>query len=374
MAKTVSKPEEKGVSVVDFQNEENRWQALKNNEKLADGHFYFAVSSTGIFCKPSCSARLPNRENVHFFNSIEETIKAGYKPCKRCRPTEKPLGERHATAVKQACRTIETSEKEPSLADLAKEAGMSPQYFNRIFKKVIGLTPKQYAIGLRHKTVQQDLGSANTVTEALYAAGYGSASRFYDGAKPRLGMAATKYRGGARNVPIRYAIKETWLGLVLVAATEKGVCAILFGDTHEQLLEDLSCRFSGAIIEASESGSDFEGWVETLLSQVEKPSAATHLPLDIQGTAFQERVWRALQTIPAGKTLSYSELASKIGKPGASRAVASACAANSLAIAIPCHRIIRADGGLSGYRWGVGRKKRLLDREKILEIQEKAKQ
>lgn len=240
---------------------------------------------------------------------------------------------------------------------------MSPHYFNRVFKKAIGLTPKQYAIGLRSKSVQKQLEGGSNVTDAIYAAGYSNASRFYEGSTPRLGMAAAKYRGGARDIPIRYVIKHTWLGKTLVAATEKGVCAILFGDTEEQVLDDLRVRFSGAILENTDVGSDFENWVDAVLNYLEKPEGALDLPLDIHGTAFQERVWRALQAIPAGETYSYGELAKRIGKPKASRAVASACASNHLAVVIPCHRIVRSDGNLSGYRWGVERKRRLLNKE-----------
>lgn len=358
--------EQKGsapLSENQFIDADSRWQAVKDRDSAADGQFYFSVLTTGVFCKPSCGARLPNRENVNFYETIEEAQSAGYRPCKRCKPTSAPLADRHAELVEKACRFIETSEEEPSLTDMAEHVEMSPHYFNRIFKKVTGVTPKQFVIGRRAETVKTELEQGSKVTDAIYAAGYGAASRFYDGAKPRLGMPAASFKSGGKGIAIRYSIEKCWLGLILVAASEKGICSILFDETETSLEADLRKRFPNAVIEKSENGSDFDKWISEVLQFVKKPAGGHNLPLDIHGTAFQERVWRALQTIPPGQTASYTEVAKLIGKPKASRAVAAACAANPVAVAIPCHRVVRSNGELSGYRWGIERKRQLLDRE-----------
>ncbi len=346
-----------------FSNEDQRWNALKERDENADGIFYFAVLTTGVYCKPSCGARLPNRENVSFHDTVTAAEQCGYRACKRCKPSSPPLTARHSEIVESVCRFIDNCEEEPNLAAMAEQAGMSPHYFNRTFKKITGLTPKQYVIGLRSEAIKAELTNGSTVTSALYSAGYNTASRFYEGAKPRLGMSPSKFRAGGKNIEIRYTIEPCWLGRVLVAATDKGVCSILFGDTEGELKQDLTARFPQASLELSEKGSDFKLWVQEVLRFIKQPNNSLNLPLDIHGTAFQERVWRALQTIPAGKTASYAEVAEKIGKPTASRAVASACAANPIAVVIPCHRVLRASGGISGYRWGIERKQLLLKRE-----------
>lgn len=351
------------LSDCQFQTTEQRWKALQNKDSAADGEFYFSVLTTGVYCKPSCGARLPNRENVSFYETPEAAEKAGYRPCKRCKPTSAPLADRHALMVSRVCEFIAQAEEEPSLSQMAAHVEMSPHYFNRIFKKVVGVTPKQYVIGRRSEAVKQELSSGSNVTDALYTAGFNTASRFYDGAQPRLGMAAATFKSGGQGIEIRFTIETCWLGLILVAATKKGICSILFGDSEEALAQDLANRFPAAIIERSDEGSDFENWVTNVLDFVKKPSGGLNLPLDIQGTAFQERVWRALQAIPAGTTSSYAEVAQNIGQPKASRAVAAACAANPVAVAIPCHRVVKANGDISGYRWGVERKQNLLERE-----------
>lgn len=351
------------LSEANFQDATSRWQAVKDRNKSADGHFFFSVLTTGVFCKPSCGARLPNRENVSFYTTATEAENAGYRPCKRCKPTSASLPERHSALVEKACRFIQECEEEPNLAQMASHVELSPHYFNRIFKSVTGVTPKQYVIGLRSETIKHELASGSSVTDAIYSAGFNSASRFYEGAQPRLGMHASNYKTGGKDVEIRYTIEKCWLGLVLVAASEKGICSILFGDKEAPLKDDLKNRFPKAKLEASDTGSDFEAWVTDVLKFVKKPSSGLNLPLDIHGTAFQERVWRALQTIPAGETASYAEIAKSINHPKASRAVAAACAANPVAIAIPCHRVVRSNGDLSGYRWGVDRKQKILKRE-----------
>jgi len=346
-----------------FLDDESRWQALTERNKAADGWFFFSVLTTGVFCKPSCGARQPNRENVTFYSTSDAAIKAGYRPCKRCRPTSEPLEVRHAHLVEKICHFILESEEEPSLSKMAKFADINPQYLNKMFKKHTGLTPKQFIIALRSEALKKELKKAGSITSAIYAAGYGTASRFYDAAKPRLGMPASIFKKGADGFIIRYTIEECWLGLILVAATEKGICSILFGDTENQLAEDLHKRFPKACLENSDPGSDFKKWVNVVLCHVKKPSHLIDLPLDIHGTVFQERVWRALQTIPAGKTASYLAIAKTINMPKASRAVARACAANPIAVVIPCHRVVRSDGDISGYRWGENRKRSLLDIE-----------
>lgn len=348
---------------IQFSTEEQRWNALKERNKSCDGTFYFAVLTTGVYCKPSCGARLPNRENVRFYDTMDTAEKHGFRPCKRCKPGSPELADRHAEIVTKVCNFIHNSEEEPSLNAMAAVAEMSPHYFNRTFKKVTGITPKQYVIGLRSEALKTELTNGNSVTAALYSAGYNTSSRFYEGAKPRLGMSPSKFKAGGTNIEIRYTIEPCWLGNILVAATGQGVCSILFGDNEADLEQDLTVRFPHASLEASDTGSDFKLWVNKVLQFIKQPDNSLRLPLDIHGTVFQERVWRALQTIPAGETASYAEVAKKIGKPKASRAVASACAANPIAVVIPCHRVVRKGGAISGYRWGKERKQQLLERE-----------
>lgn len=346
-----------------FKSSESRWQAVVDRNAAANGEFYFSVLTTGVFCKPSCGARLPNRENVDFHDTAEAAEKAGFRPCKRCKPTSGSLEQRHAALVEKICRFIENAEEEPNLQEMAKHADMSPHHFNRVFKKVTGLTPKQYVIGRRSESLKKELSQGSNVTDAIYSAGFNAASRFYEGAKPRLGMPASSFKAGGKGIEIRYTIESCWLGFILIAASEKGICSILFGDEETALQADLKRRFPHATLEPSDSESDYKTWVSEVLSLIKEPSGGLNLPLDIHGTAFQERVWRALQTIPAGETASYAEVAKKIGHPKASRAVAAACAANPVAVVIPCHRVVRANGDLSGYRWGTERKQHLLDME-----------
>jgi len=262
-----------------------------------------------------------------------------------------------------ACRQIEEAEAEPTLQILSEAAGMSPSYFNRTFKKVVGITPKQYALARRSETVKQELMAGGRVTDVIYASGYGASSRFYESAESRIGMKPSDYRAGGAGATIRYATGRSWLGPVIVAATEKGICAILFADDADALLADLEARFPRATLEAAEPDSDFDRWLAKTLAFIEKPEHGLDLPLDVKGTVFQERVWRALREIPVGQTASYAEVAVAIGRPKSARAVAGACAANPTAIAIPCHRVVRGDGDVSGYRWGVERKAMLLAKE-----------
>lgn len=344
--------------------DESRWNAVIRRDRAADSQFYYSVKTTGVYCRPSCAARLPRRENVSFHLTCADAERAGFRPCKRCKPDEAPLLERQAAAIAAACRLIENAPEEPSLEVLAKAAGMSRYHFHRIFKSVTGLTPKAYAAAHRQKRVREELARAATVTEAIYDAGFNSNSRFYSAATRMLGMTPTAFREGGVNTTIRFAVGECSLGSILVAATDLGVCAILLGDDPETLLQDLQDRFPSAHLQGGDE--QFENIVATVIGFVEAPALGLKLQLDVRGTAFQQRVWQALTEIPPGSTASYAEIAKRLGAPKAMRAVAQACAANPIAVAIPCHRVVRTDGSLSGYRWGIERKRTLLEREDAL--------
>jgi AraC family transcriptional regulator of adaptative response/methylated-DNA-[protein]-cysteine methyltransferase len=343
-------------------SDEARWRAVERRDRTAAGAFVYSVRTTGIYCRPGCAARLPRRENVAFYDSCAEAERAGFRPCKRCRPNEPALAEQHSAAIARACRLIEEMEEPPRLAALARAAGLSPFHFHRVFKTVTGVTPKAYADARRGKRVRAELAQSGTVTEAIYGAGFNSNGRFYAAAADLLGMTPSEFRaGGAGNV-IRFAVGQCSLGAILVAATEKGVCAIELGDDPEALVRDLQDFFPKARLVGGDAA--FEELVAKVVGLVEAPGQELELPLDIRGTAFQQRVWKALRAIPAGATATYSEIAKRIGRPKAVRAVAHACASNAIAIAIPCHRVVRTDGSLAGYRWGVDRKRALLTREK----------
>jgi len=329
------------------------WSAVERRDRAADGTFVYSVRTTGVYCRPSCAARLPRRENVAFHQTCTDAERAGFRPCKRCRPNASTLAEVHAGAVARACRLIEEAEEAPSLEALARAAGMSRFYFHRVFKAVTGVTPKAYAAGHRGKRVREELSSGESVTEAIYGAGFNSNGRFYAAAPGLLGMTPTQFRSGGRGNVIRFAVGECSLGAILVAATAKGVCAIV------RALQD---RFPRAQLLGGDKA--FERLVAEVVGFVEAPGRGLDLPLDIRGTAFQQQVWKAIRDIPAGSTASYRDLAKRIGAPKAVRAVAQACGANAIAVAIPCHRVVRTDGSTSGYRWGVERKRALLDREK----------
>lgn len=341
--------------------DEARWAAVVARNKDFDGQFVTSVATTGVYCRPGCPARLPKRANVRFHATCADAEAAGFRPCKRCKPDQTAPGEHYAAKVARACRLIETAEEPPSLDDLARHAGFSRYHFHRVFKRIAGVTPKAYSIAHRHKRVRETLAGSETVTDAIYGAGFNSNGRFYANATGMLGMTPTDFRAGGANTDIRFAIGECSLGSILVAASEKGVCAIFMGDDPGALARALRDRFPRAHLIAA--GREFERVVAKVVGFVEQPRAGLDLPLDIRGTAFQHRVWRALRDIPLGSTVSYKELANRAGAPKAVRAVAGACAANAIAVAIPCHRVVRNDGALSGYRWGVARKRALLDRE-----------
>ncbi len=338
-----------------------RWAAVAARDKAADGKFFYSVKTTGVYCRPSCGARSPSPGNVDFHETAREAERAGFRPCKRCRPDQPSMAEQHAVKVAELCRYIEIADDVPTLNELATRAGMSAYHLHRVFKDVTGLTPKAYATAHRGKRVRQELERSNTVTEAIYGAGYNAQSRFYEKSDQLLGMTPATYRAGGANTEIRFAVGESSLGSILVAQSDRGVCAILMGDDPDQLARDLQDQFPHARLIGGDAG--FEQLVAQVVGFVEAPGLGLRLPLDVRGTAFQQRVWRALQEVPAGETVSYTELAKRIGSPKSGRAVAQACGANSLAVAIPCHRVVRNDGALSGYRWGVQRKRALLERE-----------
>jgi len=341
--------------------EDRYWKAAKTRDSSFDGRFYYSVATTGVYCRPSCAARLAKRENVAFHATCRDAEAGGFRPCKRCKPNEPSLHERYATQVAQVCRLIETAEEVPPLHELARIAGLSPYHFHRVFKAIAGVTPKAYAIAHRQKRLRENLKSSRTVTQAIHESGFNSAGRFYAGSDQVLGMTPTDFRAGGAKAHMRFGVGECSLGSIVVAASEKGVTAILLGDDPEALVHDLEDRFPNAKLIGGDS--DFDDIVAKAVGLVEAPGTGLDLPLDIRGTAFQHRVWQALREIPPGTTATYTEIAKRIGMPKAVRVAAAACAANKIAVAIPCHRVVRNDGSLSGYRWGVERKRALIQRE-----------
>jgi AraC family transcriptional regulator of adaptative response/methylated-DNA-[protein]-cysteine methyltransferase len=338
-----------------------RWAQVVARDPQADGRFWYSVRTTGVYCRPSCAARRARPENVQFHATREDAEHAGFRPCKRCRPEQPGLHEQHAARVAEACRLIEQSEQIPDLAALASHAGLSPWHFHRVFKAITGLTPKAYAQAHRARRVRTELSRSDSVTAAVYDAGYNSNGRFYAESNDVLGMTPRSYRAGGANTAIRFAVGECSLGSILVAASERGICSILIGDDPDALARELQDQFPKAELIGGDAA--FEKLVAQVVGFVEAPELGLDLPLDVRGTAFQQRVWTALREIPVGATASYSDIAGRIGAPKSVRAVAQACASNKLAVAIPCHRVVRNDGGLSGYRWGVERKRALLERE-----------
>jgi AraC family transcriptional regulator of adaptative response/methylated-DNA-[protein]-cysteine methyltransferase len=338
-----------------------RWAAVLARDDRADGSFVYAVRTTGIYCRPSCGSRRPRPENVEFHTTAAAAEQAGFRACRRCHPATTGRRESTAGLIAALCRVIEQADTPPPLADLAQRAGLSPFHLHRLFKSVTGVTPRQYAEAHRARRVQAGLRDAARVTDAIYDAGYNSSGRFYDAATARLGMTPTRYRAGGAGTEIRFAVGECSLGSILVAASDRGVCAILLGDDPDALTRDLQDRFPRAHLVGGDAG--FEQLVARVVGMVEAPARGHDLPLDVRGTAFQQRVWQALCDVPAGRTLSYTEVARRIGAPRSVRAVARAVASNPLAVAIPCHRVVRLDGDLAGYRWGVERKRALLARE-----------
>ncbi len=339
---------------------DERWQAVLGRDPRADGQFVYAVRTTNVYCRTSCGSRRPKRTNVEFFSNSSEAERRGFRPCKKCRPQVRAATGWPA-AVSEACRLMEEAESAPSLAELSRAVGLSSSYFHRLFKQTVGITPRAYSASRRAARLRAGLQQGRTVSEALYAAGYGSSSRCYEAAEQHLGMTPAQYRRGGAGQTIRLAVAECRLGWVAVAATERGLCAIELGDDPAQLRAELTERFARADVQAADA--ELAAWLGRVAAHIAAPVAQLQLPLDVRGTVFQRRVWEELRRVPAGATTTYGELAERLGKPGGARAVARACATNPLAVAIPCHRVVRQDGAESGYRWGLERKRQLLDSE-----------
>lgn len=347
-----------------YPNDDACWQAVKTRDATADDHFVVAVRSTGQYCSPSAVTILPARDNIEFFRDSAAAEAAGYTLSEASTPMPH-YPAKWLAIVKKSCYLIENAEQLPDLSTLANHCAVSSGYLHRIFKSVTGLTPKAYSEGLRAIRLREQLNNPQqSVSEAIFQAGFNANSRFYENASLRLGMTAKHYRRGAAGVTIYFALGQCSLGSVLVAQSEKGVCAISLGDEPDSLIEQFQQQYPHAILVGGDA--QYEQTVAQVIGYIEHPGSTWHLPLDIQGTVFQERVWRALRDIPLGSTVSYTDIAEQLGSPKAVRAVAQACAANRLAIVIPCHRVVKRDGQLSGYRWGVARKEALLLREKKL--------
>lgn len=345
-----------------YATDDARWVAMQARDPAADGHFVYAVRTTGVYCRPSSSARLPKRENVVFFESAEAAEAAGYRASRRALGDQTAATAERTALVARVCRLIETSEASPKLDELARTVGMSPYHFHRVFKAETGLTPKAYASAYRARKLREELNAPNaSVTGAIYGAGFNSNSRFYEASNQLLGMRARDYRAGGIGAVIRFAVGQCSLGAVLVAQSQRGICAILLGEDPDVLVRDLQDQFPKA--ELIGGDAEFERLIAQVVGLVEAPSIGLNLPLDVRGTAFQERVWQTLREIPPGTTATYTQIAERIGAPKAVRAVAQACGANHIAVAIPCHRVVRRDGDIAGYRWGVDRKRELLRRE-----------
>jgi AraC family transcriptional regulator of adaptative response/methylated-DNA-[protein]-cysteine methyltransferase len=342
-------------------NASTRWSAVTKRDASAEGQFIFAVRTTGIFCRPGCPAKTPRRENVEFYDTPAHALQAGYRPCKRCNPAGSSFRQRQLEVVARACESIEAAETVPTLERLAADAGMSQYHFHRTFKSITGLTPGQYARGHRAARVRHELQTSPSVTRAIYETGYQSSGRFYASTDMAIGMTPSAYRDNGQGERIRFATAETSLGLLGVAATDKGICSIGFGDDPDALLTRVQEQFAKAEIDRADPA--FQQAVAAVVRVVEQPAGSLELPLDLRGTAFQHRVWNALRKVPAGTRLTYTELAELIDAPSSARAVARACAANPVALAVPCHRVVRKNGDFAGYRWGRERKRELLDRE-----------
>lgn len=358
-------PGKAGYSIIGDmkQIEEMRWAAVRARDTRESGKFVYAVKTTGIFCRPGCSSRLPKRENTEFFGAAADAVKAGYRPCKRCRPEATPVSEDYTNAVTEACCQIISSTTTVSLDELAKGVNMSPGHFHRLFKKITGITPKEFSSSIQSGRFLNALDEGRGVTEAIYEAGYSSPGRAYEQLKKHTSITPGEYSKGSPGLKIKYSTARCSLGWVAAAATEKGICALLFGDEPSELRDLILERFPKADVKESAPGES--EILEKAVSGIDNPVEGSGLPLDIMGTVFQRKVWKALMEIPPGETASYGEVAERIGQPNASRAVAGACAANKVALYIPCHRVIRQNGSHGGYRWGTRRKESLLEREQL---------
>jgi AraC family transcriptional regulator, regulatory protein of adaptative response / methylated-DNA-[protein]-cysteine methyltransferase len=347
------------MTMLDF---DKCWTAVEGRDASADGSFFYGVTTTGVYCRPGCASRRPLRANTVFFATVAEAEAAGLRACKRCRPTDASTASRHIAAIEKACALLRTSETMPSLAELADAAAISRFHFHRVFKQITGATPRDYARTHRISRLAQRLDAGEKVAEAIYASGFGSSSRAYEAAPAALGMTPGARRRSGGGETIRFVTVATPLGWALVAATTRGICMTALGDDRERLAAMVRERFPAASVVAEDAG--LTEWAGQVVRFISAPGHTLDLPLDIRGTAFQTRVWRALQKIPLGRTATYSEIARALGQPRAVRAVAQACAANNLALLVPCHRVIREDGDLAGYRWGLERKRALIERER----------
>jgi AraC family transcriptional regulator of adaptative response/methylated-DNA-[protein]-cysteine methyltransferase len=341
------------------------WHAVENKDARFNGTFFFGVRTTGIYCKPSCAARTPKRQNVQFFESPQTAEKQGFRACRRCRPNCAAEKDPRAEMALNVCQLIEDGitggEENVSLEFLGEKTGMSPHHLQRTFKSILGITPKQYATALKIKSFKEQVQRGEDVTGAMYEAGFGSSRALYEKAGDNLGMTPAAYKSKGKGMKISYTVVDSDLGKMLAAKTERGVCSVTFGDKEKELVESLRKEFSAAEITKDETG--LSGAVSSILRLLEGKEKRFALPLDVQATAFQLQVWETLKKIPYGETRSYKEVAESIGRPTAVRAVARACATNPVALITPCHRVVRENGDLSGYRWGIERKKEILARE-----------
>lgn len=344
-----------------------KWDSILNRDTSSDGSFVYAVTTTGIYCKPSCPSRKPLRNNVVLFSLAELAQTAGFRACLRCEPDQHPSDDHGLTIVINTCRLISQSPTSPSLESLAKAVHTSPHHLQKLFTRVVGISPRQYADAHRLGTLKQALLNGSSVAEGVYEAGYGSSSRLYEKSSAQLGMTPATYRSRGIGMEVRYASSECGLGYVLVAATDKGICAVSLGEDEGQLLNDLTREFSAAHISPGDDAA-LADWLSAVLDQLSGKQPNAHLPLDVQATAFQRLVWQELQRIPPGQTSTYGQVARSLGRPTSARAVARACATNPAAVVIPCHRVVRGDGGMGGYKWGVKRKEALLEEERLYQI------
>lgn len=353
----------KRIDKIAYITDDARWQAVIERDRNADGQFFYAISTTKIYCYPSCPSRLALRRHTLFFENATRAELAGFRPCKRCKSDQGTPENRDALIITQACRFIENADAIPSLETLAQSQNLSRYHFHRLFKSITGVTPRAYAIAHRADKIRTELTRNTSITDAIYQAGFNANGRFYATSTKVLGMTATNFKNGGNSETIHYSIGTCSFGSIMVAHSEKGICAILIHDDEEPLFDDLQNRFPKATL--IEDSSDFKHWLEQVVHFVESPKKGLELPLDIRGTLFQQRVWQLLQTIPLGTTASYTDIATQLGDPKAVRAVARACAANPIALLVPCHRIVRSNGEISGYRWGVENKRTLIAREAI---------
>ena len=346
---------------------EQRWKALQHRDRRQDGKFFYGVVTTGVYCRPSCGSRQPLRKNVRFYDTAEQAVQDGLRACQRCHPDRESLDDVTAQAVRRACAYLKAHPAAPvSLARLAAQAGISQAHFHRSFKRLVGVTPKEYADKLRMDDLKQGLKKGRAVTDQVYASGFGSNSRVYERSNTQLGMTPAQYSKGGAGVTITYASAESLLGRMMLGATDRGLCFLQFGETHAGLLKLLEKEYPLATLEpmAKPYHQDFQRWMNALELYLAGNHSSLALPVDVRATAFQLKVWNYLSSIPYGEVRSYSEVAAALGDPRASRAVAGACAANRVALLVPCHRVLRNNGDLGGYRWGLGRKRALLDLER----------